>query len=74
MERSVIEPVRAALILSCSRVCNIGHEHVSCLWVCSTWMPEQLSDQLMPHRISTSDSHAWYTDGGWGGKDSKPRL
>jgi len=73
LERSVIEPVRAAFILPCSRVCHIGHEHVGCLWLCSTWMPEQLSDQLMPHRISTSDSHMLGTLMG-GRKDSEPRL
>jgi hypothetical protein len=73
VERSVIEPGRAAFILPCDRVCNIGREHVGYLWVCSLWMPEQLSDQLMPHRISTSDCHMLGTLKR-GRKDSKPRL
>jgi hypothetical protein len=73
VERSVIEPGRAVFIVPCNRVCNIGHEHVGCLWVCNSWMPEQLPDQLMPHRISTSDSHMLDTLTG-GRKDSKPRL
>jgi len=72
VERSVIEPVRAAFILPCSTVCNIGHEHAGCLSVQHVDARTTFWLAYAPPNVHFRLSRARHTAGGR--KDSKPWL